>query len=82
MTIERSRDDSAIEETESVVVFGARSKRCDGDLTVSVATQVKAVRIGMAASEAGEVGIQRFLNAQCLRFCDQLSHLNLSSQKG
>ena len=54
-------------------MFGARRERGHRGLIASVATQVETVRIGMAASETSEVGIQGFLNAQCLRFSVQRS---------
>jgi hypothetical protein len=57
VAIEHRRDDPPIEEAEPIVVFGARSECGDGDLVLSIATQVKAVRVGMTATEAREIGI-------------------------
>ena len=68
VAVECRRDDPPIEEPGSVVVLGARCERGNRNVTVPVTTEVESVRIGVSATEAGEVGVQRFLNAQSLLF--------------
>jgi hypothetical protein len=63
VTVENSRDDAAVQEAEPVAVRGTAPELARGEVAFPVAAEVEAVRVGVAASEAGQLRVQRFLDA-------------------
>jgi hypothetical protein len=64
VTVENGGDDAAVDKAESVVVLGTGFELGDGEVAFPVAAEMEAVRVGVAAFQADQVRIQRFLDAE------------------
>ena len=64
VAVQYRRNNPTVEEAKPGVVFGTWCKCCHRLVTVPITTELEPIRIGAATPKAGEVRIERLLNAQ------------------
>jgi hypothetical protein len=63
VAVQNGGDDTAVEETETIVMLRAGAELGEESVVFVVAAEVEAWRVGVAAPEAGQVWVERLLDA-------------------